>query len=290
MDEKSNVTEIKLTPEDKAANFTLPSMIEGDSDFSADEFMEEMDGIAIRFPRIKIPAGGSLAFEVPTDDPENPEYLRSLEGVILHTHRANGLWPGGKTEENVPPSCMSMDGKTGYGIPGGNCVTCAFNQWDSGPEGKGKLCKNMRYVYLLRDGDALPVLLSLPPTSLSEFDNYASSTFLMKRKMPAGSITKISLRKESNGSQDYSVAVFSHVAAFQGDKRKEAIACAKDFTSSMKESQAVREAEIQAKNGYYLEAGIESISDLSGFEEIDITEDIGFTAMPGLSETTLAVK
>ena len=55
-------------------NFTLPAMIE--SDFSNEELSEDFDGLQMSFQRVKIPAGGALQFEIPGDDPENPEYER----------------------------------------------------------------------------------------------------------------------------------------------------------------------------------------------------------------------
>ena len=64
--------------------FVLPAMVE--SDFSAEELAEDMDGMQMSFPRVKIPAGGTLQFEIPSDDPESPDYTKTLEGVILFNH------------------------------------------------------------------------------------------------------------------------------------------------------------------------------------------------------------
>ena len=48
--------------------FLLPAMVEGD--FSRDEIAEDADGLQMMsFQRVKIPAGGALQFEVPTEDP-----------------------------------------------------------------------------------------------------------------------------------------------------------------------------------------------------------------------------
>lgn len=52
----------------------LPTMIEGD--FSAEELAEDADGLQMSFQRVKIPAGGTLQFEMPSDDPDNPDYER----------------------------------------------------------------------------------------------------------------------------------------------------------------------------------------------------------------------
>ena len=37
----------------------------GDADFSSEELAEDRDGFTSPFPRIKIPAGGVLQFELP---------------------------------------------------------------------------------------------------------------------------------------------------------------------------------------------------------------------------------
>ena len=67
--------------------FLLPAMVEGD--FSRDEIAEDADGLQMMsFQRVKIPAGGALQFEVPTEDPDNPDYTRTLEGIILYNHSA----------------------------------------------------------------------------------------------------------------------------------------------------------------------------------------------------------
>ena len=65
-------------------DFELPTLAE--CDFSSDELAEDMDGMTMSLPRVKIPAGGALQFELPTGDPQNPDYVRSLVGVILYNH------------------------------------------------------------------------------------------------------------------------------------------------------------------------------------------------------------
>ena len=46
----------------KQEKFMLPTMIEGD--FSAEELAEDADGLQMSFQRVKIPAGGTLQFEM----------------------------------------------------------------------------------------------------------------------------------------------------------------------------------------------------------------------------------
>ena len=89
--------------------FLLPAMVEGD--FSRDEIAEDADGLQMMsFQRVKIPAGGALQFEVPTEDPDNPDYTRTLEGIILYNHSAYTLWPeGSEYDEDTKPLCSSVD-------------------------------------------------------------------------------------------------------------------------------------------------------------------------------------
>ena len=122
-------TSMMNIPEQNA--FLLPAMVEGD--FSSEEIAEDADGLQMMsFQRVKIPAGGALQFEIPTEDPDNPDYARTLEGVVLYNHSAYTLWPeGSEYDEDTKPLCSSVDGKTGIGEPGGACATCPMNAYGS---------------------------------------------------------------------------------------------------------------------------------------------------------------
>ena len=130
-------------------DFELPEI--GEAEFSNEELAEDMDGLTMSFPRIKIPAGGVLQFEIPNGDPQHPDYRPTLTGVILYNHASCANWPeGDEYNDDVPPLCSSVDGKQGYGEPGGTCATCTLSQFGSASNGRGKACKNMRVLYLLR--------------------------------------------------------------------------------------------------------------------------------------------
>ena len=166
---------------------------EMDEDLKA-ELEDEMDDLdedtGIDAKHIKIPSGGGKAFEVETDDPEDPEVLKEVDGVIIFTHRMNAYWAHkfGETDEdgntNKIPDCSSMDGKSGLMRETGeirDCATCPFNQF--GSEGAGKACKNMRRLYILRDGKPDVYLLTVPPTSLKDI-NKALKALMGKTKTP----------------------------------------------------------------------------------------------------------
>ena len=86
------------------------------NDDLAEVIAEEMDGLSIEFDRVKIPSGGGLAFEVPGDDPDEPDMKKEIVGVIVDQHAVNAYWAVKYSGQNNPPDCSSMDGKVGCNI------------------------------------------------------------------------------------------------------------------------------------------------------------------------------
>ena len=218
----------------KQEKFMLPTMIEGD--FSAEELAEDADGLQMSFQRVKIPAGGTLQFEMPSDDPDNPDYEKNLVGVILHNHATCAYWPAGSEyDDDTTPLCSSVDGKVGIGTPGGACAACVMNRFGSAPDGsKGKACKNMRVLYLLRSGEYMPLQVNLPPTSIKPFKEFLNRAFMLRRRATYGSIVQIGLKRENNGTNDYSVATFKLLQDFQGEELAQIRAYANSFKEQIK--------------------------------------------------------
>ena len=211
-------------------NFQLPAVV--DSSFTSEDLADDMEGLQMSFQRIKIPSGGNIVFEIPTDDPDNPNYVKTVEGVLIHHHDANAYWPeGSEYDENTAPLCSSVDGKQGIGEPGGLCAMCGMNQYGTAPEGRGKACKNMRMLYLLQSGESIPIQISLPPTSLKPFKTFINQAFLLRRRPSYSSVIQIGLRKENNGGNDYSVATFRLIGNFEGEQ----LAQIRSYTGSFKE-------------------------------------------------------
>ena len=211
-----------------------------DSNFSSEELAEDMDGLSLNLRRVKMPAGGALQYEIPTGDPQNPDYARSLVGVILYNHASNAYWPEGKEyDDNEPPLCQSVDGKQGHGDPGGACATCILNQFGSSATGRGKACKNMRILYLLRSGEYMPLQLTLSPTSISPFREFMSQAFVARRRVTYGSLVEIGLKRMNNGN-DYSVAPFRRLADFSGEQLKQITAYSLGFREQLRAMNAQR--------------------------------------------------
>lgn len=213
--------------------FVLPAPM--DTSFDADDMAEDLEGLELSFPRVKIPGGGVPQFKMPGEDPDHPNYVGEIEGIILYNHSANAYWPeGSEYDDNTPPQCQSMDAKQGYGDPGLLCAACGYNEFGSSSKGKGKLCKNMRMLYILRSGDFLPLQLSLPPTSIRPYKNFVNATFALRRRPVYGTLVKITLKPASSNGFDYSVAVFQKVRDFEGEELAAVQAYAEGFRGMVK--------------------------------------------------------
>lgn len=88
-------------------DFILPAMVEDDC-ISVD-VSEDYEGLRLSFPRVKIPGGGSLQFEIPSDDPENPDYTKYIEGVILYNHDTCAYWPEGSEYDDKPTYLRTLN-------------------------------------------------------------------------------------------------------------------------------------------------------------------------------------
>ena len=165
----------------KEQTFNLVTGFEEMDEELREEFMDEMQDLdeesGIYCRTIKIPSGGGKAFEVETDDPEDPDVEKEVEGIILFTHRCNAYWEGemGNEDSSRVPTCTSPDGKTGVVIETGeikNCATCSLNQFAE--DGSGKACKNIRKFYLLLSGRPELYVLNVPPTSIRDINKQLS--------------------------------------------------------------------------------------------------------------------
>lgn len=176
-----------------------------------DVMADDCQGLEFSFDRVKLPAGGGTAFEIPSSDGEDSEMAKEIKGVIVFNHPAFAYYVDKYTGGSNPPDCGSFDGICGTGSPGGNCAECPFNKFGSG-EGQSKACKNKRMLYILRENELFPIALSLPTGSLKSFTNYVKGQLTRGRKL-SDVVTKITLKKATNASG----IIFSQ-AAFAFDR------------------------------------------------------------------------
>jgi hypothetical protein len=213
---------------------------------------EEMEGLQMEFDRVKIPSGGGIAFEVPGDDPDSPDIVKEIKGVIVDQYPVNAYWQDKFNGESNPPDCASLDGKVGIDGNGHTitCATCPLNQYgsgvnDKGEPTKGKACKNMHRLYILRERDAFPILLTLPPTSKKPFGGFMAKRLLGKGLRSCQVVTKVTLKKDKNGDGiEYSQAQFAVDSVLNAEQQ----ATANEYARSIKaitRSQAIVSDEVE---------------------------------------------
>lgn len=161
------------------------------------EVQTALENIDPRPPRIKVSRENRI-FMLPDGDT-----AKNLTGILIFHHKARGYW---ETEGQKIPTCSSMDGATGTNENGETqvCKNCSFNEFGTGKDGHGKACKEMRWIYLLQEGEIIPSRISLPPSSLGKFDSFISA-LAQKRIAPIQKVIKLSLETGESRGFEYSV-------------------------------------------------------------------------------------
>jgi hypothetical protein len=192
--------------------------------------------------RIRIPGGGGTMWEVPTL--EGPEQEKELRGIILAHTNPRVYWAedldGGR--EPGPPDCSSDDGVHGAGLfgiasdgnPAGKCADCPMNQWGSAGQGsRAKGCREQKNLVMVLPGNILPVLVSLPVSSIP-----TSKKFMLRlasRGMPPYAVeTVVTLEAQNKNGMRWSTAQFEAGRTLSAEERS----AARNFASTVKDALA----------------------------------------------------
>lgn len=205
-----------------AAGYALVNIPQQESMNIIRENLGNTGGVrAIDLDRAKIPAGGGTMWQVPSL--EGDDAVREIKGIIIYWSESRRYWSkpfsGGAGER---PDCASDDAIMGVGTPGGECAGCKFSQFgtDKGGTGPGQACKQVRQLFILRADDFMPLVVTLPPTSLT----IARGFFLrLAGKMIPyyGVVTSLALEKKKNKAGiDYAAASFKVVGRVSEEEMK----------------------------------------------------------------------
>lgn len=170
----------------------------GESNF-ADVMKENFQGEKLTIStlaQIKIPSGGGTQWAIPSLGGE--KYEKSFDAVVTYAKRVRTYWSD-PDSTGESPDCRSDDSVVGKGDPGGDCVTCPMAKWDSSPKGGGQACKQQLRLFLMRPGQLLPTVLSLPPTSLIPWRTYAGE-LTSNVKYHYGVVTRFGLEVNENAA------------------------------------------------------------------------------------------
>lgn len=188
------------------------SVFESDEEIEPFNLQEAMNGVEIKYQRIKMPSGGGLVFEF------GDQFAKQLECVIILFHRTNSLYLT-KLEDKLDtddklPDCYSKDSIKGVDKHTGevkDCSNCPYNRFDSEIS-----CANKFRLYLQLATSEMPVIFDLPPTSIKAFSNYINESITPRKLWSYQALTVIELeKKESKNKQVYSSAKFTFKGQIQ---------------------------------------------------------------------------
>lgn len=195
---------------------------------SADEIREVLQAnigprglTPAQMDRIKVPSGGAQLWSVTGIDGE--EAIRELSGIALawtdsRLYYKVAYAERGKTR--TPPDCASKDAIYGIGDPGGDCRHCPMAEWASDPKGgRGQACKEVRRILFLRGDHILPEMITIPPTSLKNAQEYFKR--LGSLRIPHWAlITNLRLERTANADGiDYARVILSAGPRFNEAER-----------------------------------------------------------------------
>jgi hypothetical protein len=142
--------------------------------------------------RVKIPAGGLTKWTIETAKGEI--VTESIEGILVFFGKGGVLFPSNDPKEGQLPLLRTDDWKTAYQVgedfgdinpaelkkyevaPGVyDWQKLPWNEFGSGRGNRGKRAKNYYTICILRDQDALPLLLRAMPGSLKNFEKFRNS-------------------------------------------------------------------------------------------------------------------
>ena len=186
--------ETKLTTSNSFAVATL-----------SEKAAEQLAGIKLELPQLKIPSAGSIFFEI------DEEPVKELQGVIVLHGPRHVYFDKDFEGDATPPRCSSRDGVQGIwnidedladGETTGevevrNCADCPFAEFGSDKNGRGKACKEKHQIYILLNNRPLPFSLMLPVSSVGVLNAYATSLF-NKGKFLNEVLTSFTLEKTTN--------------------------------------------------------------------------------------------
>lgn len=206
--------------------------------------------------KLLVPSGtGGAAFVVETLEGE--EFHKTLDVVVAHESPVERRFYATEVGdgESGPPHCSSPDSKSGFGVrdvdalqdadgdieesgvepSAQDCAECAFSKFGSSLKGgKGQACKQSQRLVVFTPDGLLPMVLQVPPTSLKALKRHKMQ-LLNGRKRMTGTVTRLSLAKQS-GSTDYYSLEFAYVRDLADEERTALASVAKALTDAAQAS------------------------------------------------------
>jgi len=210
--------------------------------------VEGISGVSrFELPQLRVPSGGGIAWEVETLS--GPEAVKSLDLIVLEMSLAQRKWYRVGLDDadeggGNAPDCQSSDGTTGVGchelkapkegtpVQEYACAKCQWAQWGSDRGGrKGQDCRQYGLALCLAKESLLPMVLSVPATSLRGAKAYRLRLLGGAKKL-THVVTRVSLTKVA-AKPAYSTIDWGYLGDLDEEARKSVTAAAKAIGSSL---------------------------------------------------------
>lgn len=149
--------------------------------------------------------------------PDGTKVEGPLDLVVVDFVSRNEFYEGAYDPNAIsPPACFAIHPEPKSMVPSANspnkqnddCTSCPMNQF--GSSGKGKACKNTRFLAVLppdADADTPLWMLKVSPTAIKGFDSFVSSTVRTFQTPPVGVVVSV----DFNPAETYASLTFSDV-------------------------------------------------------------------------------
>lgn len=173
---------------------------------SATAWRENNEGQSIResdLIRVRTPGDGETLWSITT--PAGTETTDTIEGVLVYKAFKGAVWASQEPAQGQKPMIVSNDLKTAVLNPQLNvamipppaieefnrCVIpgqpgiadwskLAWTQWGTGASGNGKWANEQQLLFILRDGDFMPLLVQVNAASMNDIRKF----FLQAKTVP----------------------------------------------------------------------------------------------------------
>jgi hypothetical protein len=230
----------ELAANDKAVvakESDLPAIFTGDTQRIQALIQRNLGGAQIGpndLTRIKMPAGGSTTWEIPSL--RGDIATKELKVVLVYTGGRRAWWEDQYSgSSSKPPTCFSNDlihgsrerEYTEDGIPiFGTCDDCHYAQWgtkraQTGETRNGQDCKSVRGVYFMSEYSKLPMWIAFPPTSLVPWKKYLLG--LAAEELDYTEVvTSIKLESAKNDVGSFATPVLGVAGELSDDEKQQA--------------------------------------------------------------------
>lgn len=177
---------------------------------------------------IRPPLGEGVTWIIEDEKGETTS-TKKLEGILVYIKSTRAYWRK-DASEGAPPDCQSSNGRIGIGDPGGSCLECHWNQYetatnDDGSQGKGKGCNERRNLFFVRPGQVLPDIVSVSATSIPPIKKW----LLRLRVRYSSFVTHLSLQTNADGIKKWPTLILERGPDLDADMSAKMLAYAQEI-------------------------------------------------------------